>query len=588
MKQKCLGVAILLFFVGFAHSQQKTVTILCTDTLPYLQTTKISVSKDSTVLFFDFLRTDCFPWGAAGAGLKTTFEACHGFEPNRHRLFGPQNRCTPTGTSFDEPWGNSYVPRDAKSLHFSYTSTGRVTGVFFRYLAPTIKGTSEKNDPPKFIGVDIYQGNTKIFSDTLSLKIDQWTVDTLPVFFKGTSEIFLRPFGISDTTLPHLIEFDYIGLLGSCTDTCGPISQEKRQISVYNTCGANTIVYKTTNSCYVVYDTVIIIRKDTIRPSLIGINNLLRDTIVPCGGQIPVAPVVTATDNCSSTTIIFRSDTSLIGCNKLIRRIWKAKDICGNVSADSLIQRVTITRGTAKLTIPKDLFLFCTDEIPLSTATFSDGCSKTIQLLPTKQDLVQGCYSTFTNLWEVKDPCTGGVLKGKQKIVIYNPGLPKFVGIPRDTMIMCRWKVPKAPQVTASDRCDTLPVTYKQYTKYLDCYGWEMDIIRIWTTRTHCGFFSSLEVRDTQLIMVRCGGKDVTSSSPLEARSSVESSPTDLTIFPNPFNDQITVRSSEKKEIKIFSLSGRLVGTYPTNQKLFLSHLPSGVYLIDGKKVIKQ
>ena len=105
-----------------------------------------------------------------------------------------------------------------------------------------------------------------------------------------------------------------------------------------------------------------------------------------CMGVPPVAPVVTATDDCqplASVTVMgpVESDTGT-GCNRFISRVWSADDGCGNVSSYTQIITFADTTPPTITFVPPDVTVECgTDLDPANTggsATGTDACQALI------------------------------------------------------------------------------------------------------------------------------------------------------------------------------------------------------------------
>lgn len=62
-----------------------------------------------------------------------------------------------------------------------------------------------------------------------------------------------------------------------------------------------------------------------------------------------------------------------------------------------------------------------------------------------------------------------------------------------------------------------------------------------------------------------------------------ENHSTEISIFPNPFSDLVTIESSEKTTVYIFNILGNLIKTKKLDQRetvIDLDDIPSGIYLI--------
>ena len=61
---------------------------------------------------------------------------------------------------------------------------------------------------------------------------------------------------------------------------------------------------------------------------------------------------------------------------------------------------------------------------------------------------------------------------------------------------------------------------------------------------------------------------------------------TNVSIYPNPATNNLTIETTEKSEIEISNIAGQILKTFNTTEKqttIDVSNLPSGVYIIKAK-----
>lgn len=138
--------------------------------------------------------------------------------------------------------------------------------------------------------------------------------------------------------------------------------------------------------------------------------DLAGEITVNCG-EVPVAPQVTASDDCSAELIVaVLTETSEAGaCPEvsIITRTWTATDACGNSQSMTQIIRVTDTTGPV-LETPFDetVTVNCEDIPPVPELSFSDACSEVgvVTFVETATSPENGSY-TLTRTWGVSDSC---------------------------------------------------------------------------------------------------------------------------------------------------------------------------------------
>ena len=133
------------------------------------------------------------------------------------------------------------------------------------------------------------------------------------------------------------------------------------------------------------------------------------DITLECSAQLPVADILTATDNCGTATVAFaetRTDGSCASDYSL-ERTWTATDICGNETIH--VQTITVTDTTPPIfveALPQDGFASC-DAIPTTAVlTATDQCG-TVTVDFTETEEPGSCSSEYflARTWTTTDDC---------------------------------------------------------------------------------------------------------------------------------------------------------------------------------------
>ncbi|MDG2245781.1 MAG: T9SS type A sorting domain-containing protein [Flavobacteriales bacterium] len=104
---------------------------------------------------------------------------------------------------------------------------------------------------------------------------------------------------------------------------------------------------------------------------------------VECADDVPAAPSVEATDNCSDVTITSDSDMDMDECGNYVETItYTATDACGNASSISYMVTVNdITAPELEGLPAQSLVLDCEDEVPApEEVTALDNCEGIIEV----------------------------------------------------------------------------------------------------------------------------------------------------------------------------------------------------------------
>jgi gliding motility-associated-like protein len=166
----------------------------------------------------------------------------------------------------------------------------------------------------------------------------------------------------------------------NCTDD---ISFELSEVKTENDCPDNyklVRAWTAMDDCgNITVDSQVIIVGDFIGPEITGVP---QDTIVNCDDVPDAVIILTATDNCGGDyPVTFVEETTGSDCpsNYNIVRIWKAEDLCGNITIDTQIISVLDTIEPIIYNLPQDLTVNC-EAIPDTVGNnifASDNCNTT-------------------------------------------------------------------------------------------------------------------------------------------------------------------------------------------------------------------
>ncbi len=194
------------------------------------------------------------------------------------------------------------------------------------------------------------------------------------------------------------------------SDICSEVVWTNDYQGALPTCNAPVVVtFTATDACgNAAWFTATISRGAS--ESLTFNETLPADVIVTCG-NIPEAPVLTATQTCSQTvfTAVFEETTEAGPCqgSAFITRIWTATDECGNEAEH--IQIITVTDDVPPVLVSApeaEIWVSCAEIPAVETPVFSDDCSELgpVEFNETQSDNTDGTY-TITRIWTVADSC---------------------------------------------------------------------------------------------------------------------------------------------------------------------------------------
>ncbi|MDO6676830.1 gliding motility-associated C-terminal domain-containing protein, partial [Tenacibaculum sp. 1_MG-2023] len=233
--------------------------------------------------------------------------------------------------------------------------------------------------------------------------------------------------------------------------------------------------------------------EDTTAPEFV--EELPADTTVSCD-TIPVAMVLTATDNCDTSVTVnyseeFSGQDDECASEYTITRTWTVEDCAGNTTSHTQVVTVEDTQAPEFVEeLPADVTVSC-DTIPAAMVlTATDNCDVSVTVNYSEEFSGQDdeCASeyTITRTWTVQD-CAGNTTSHTQVITIEDNEAPTLVSTLEDITVECD-TVPEVPTLEFTDNCSS-NVTQTNFEETSTFEGSDSDytITRTWTVADDCG-----------------------------------------------------------------------------------------------------
>lgn len=181
---------------------------------------------------------------------------------------------------------------------------------------------------------------------------------------------------------------------------------------------------------------------------------------VQCAGDIPApdpAVVLNETDNCSSVTVTYLSQTSNgLTCPELITRTYSLTDLNGNTS--TVTQTITVNDVTPPNAAPlSTLTVECSGDVPpasISTVVNpTDNCTAN-PVVTFDGDISNGqsCPETITRTYRITDVC-GNFSLLTQTIIVDDNTAPVFANVPTAATLDCIGNLPGMTSLSWTDNC---------------------------------------------------------------------------------------------------------------------------------------
>ncbi|MBI1782772.1 MAG: T9SS type A sorting domain-containing protein [Sphingobacteriales bacterium] len=224
---------------------------------------------------------------------------------------------------------------------------------------------------------------------------------------------------------------------------------------------------------------------------------------VKCAGDVPVAAVLTATDNCGGVPTVTSADVKTPGScinNFTVTRTWTATDACGNTSSKSQLITVNDVTPPVLSAAPANVTVKCASDVPAAAVlTATDNCGGVPSVTSSDVKTPGSCINKFTvtRTWTATDAC-GNTSTKSQLITVNDDVAPVLSAAPANVTVKCAGDVPAAAVLTATDNCGGVPSVTSSDVKTPGCCINKFTVTRTWTATDACGNTSS----KSQLITV--------------------------------------------------------------------------------------
>ena len=317
-------------------------------------------------------------------------------------------------------------------------------------------------------------------------------------------------------------------ILATATDNCGNFTiTNDAPPAMPSPCSSVPVTFVLFDGCLET-DTAVALYTvlDTVAPVMVGIP---MDTTLSCDAAIPMAPTVTATDNCDialGTPMLTEEDDQTADgtCSDVeytLFRIWSITDACGNMTVDTQRINFVDTVGPT-FTLPLDTTLLCnTNDYSPDFAGFIDNVSDNCASLQdtTFSDVVSpgACPAEMTieRTWSVTDVC-GNTTSGIQMISVVDTVAPTFTPPALDTAYIECTDVGNTAltgmPTDVVDNCDASPSTTGSDEIFDVICLYSYSIRRTWFFEDACGNIDSTSqiiiVQDTVAPIVAIDAQD--------------------------------------------------------------------------------
>lgn len=216
-------------------------------------------------------------------------------------------------------------------------------------------------------------------------------------------------------------------------------------------------------------------------------DNCPSDVVLECGQEIPAVVLPTATDNCTGDVTVSLATETVTGddCERVITRVFEARDLCGNRS--SCTYTITIrdtTEPTFTNTPAAEITAECNEVPAPAEVSASDGCSGLASLVPSESIEEGNCPGNYdiTRTWVATDSC-GNAATFTQIVHVRDTRGPVFDAY--DVQISRACNDLEGIVLTAQDACGTATVSiFSEVLNSGACLG---VIHRVYKATDECG-----------------------------------------------------------------------------------------------------
>ncbi len=301
-------------------------------------------------------------------------------------------------------------------------------------------------------------------------------------------------------------------------------------------------------------------------------NTVPENITVDCG-NVPPAPILTATDNCSPNVNIELSETNMGGgCPYLIKRVWTAYDDCGNSTYATQIVTVNDNIAPVFVEFPQLVQMECgTAGSYLPVAT--DNCTNDVVVMLVNEVPLPGeCGNNLQRTYMATDQC-GNSTTATQLVELIDTTPPVLHNVPGEMATQCGQPLPPIPtNITATDNCTPdMTVVFSQTFTSRAC---PYNIVRQWRVTDNCGN-TTIQTQTIHVI------------NPIAPRSYVSAQPNpavsgQLKIkFSTPYDAQVVMSVYDASGREVLRLmDGNAMGAYVYEWTEELQRLSSGTYIL--------
>ncbi len=303
----------------------------------------------------------------------------------------------------------------------------------------------------------------------------------------GNSDTLIQSIDLIDTEAPEFTvipqdtslscDNDYsVGSLGAAeaTDNCDSEVEitYSDSITLIDGCAGMALVVRTWNAVdecgnNKTVDQIITLMDDT-DPAF---NEVLPADATASCDDVPMAPTLTATDNCDPDLTVSMTETleddDLCPLDYTITRIWSVEDCAGNGISHTQVITVVDTTAPGFVAGPADTTVAC-DAVPmpadLTSLQADDNCDDALSYAYLGETSEDGdCANSYTlfRTWEASD-CAGNATTWTQEITVVDETAPELVltfadgSAAMDTVVSCLADAPVIAAVSL-DACDDSP-----------------------------------------------------------------------------------------------------------------------------------
>ena len=227
------------------------------------------------------------------------------------------------------------------------------------------------------------------------------------------------------------------------------------------------------------------------------------DQTLDCNGTY-VIEMATATDACSGVSVTY-ADTESIPCegSRTIERTFTAVDGCGNFATHLQTISFIDTSAPVFTSVPDDLALECSDDLPVTEAEASDDCGA-VTITQSDETVPGECLGNFTILrtFTAEDGC-GNSTTHVQSIEFTDTTAPAVTSVPADTnYVVVAGQTLPVDLPEAEDACGLVEITFLDVCTAQGLGGYSAT--RTFTISDDCGNTTSVDQEITVSFVLGC------------------------------------------------------------------------------------